>query len=204
VVKPARVARIRSDSTDVTAAPSLAGLNDQEFEQVLLKNAHPPARDAGTWEQLTRPELIDRTKRVLIAMRDRNRRAIHRKNRHLNEFHAKCQGRGEQGRRDWFAAKAEHERWTLAAKNFDHTVCGALDEIDAIRETQANHRGRGPAYRERFASALQAIREHQTASRKANLEPESHDLALWKVLDHLTTSPAPRRQPPQTSRELPA
>jgi len=28
------------------AAPSLAGLSDQEFEEVLLKNAHPPVRDA--------------------------------------------------------------------------------------------------------------------------------------------------------------
>jgi hypothetical protein len=92
VVKPARATRIRSDSTDVTAAPSLAGLNDQEFEQVLLKNAHPPVRDAAAWAQLTAPGLIDRTKRVLIAMRDRNRRAIHRKNIHLNEFHAKCGG----------------------------------------------------------------------------------------------------------------
>jgi len=127
--------------------------------------------------QLTAPELIDRTKRVLIAMRVRNRRAIHRKNRHLNEFHAECQGRGGQGRREWFAAKPEHERWTLAAKNFHHTVCGTLGEIDEIREGRANHRGRGPVYRDRFASAVQAIREHHTASLKANPEPESHDLA---------------------------
>lgn len=203
MVKPARAVRTLSDKTDVMAAPSLAGLNDQEFEQVLLKNAHPPVRDAHVWEQLTTPQLIDRTKRVLIAMRDRNRRAIHRKNRHLNEFHAKCQGRGEQGRRDWFAAKAAHERWTLAAKNFDHTVCAALGEVDEIGHARADHRGRGAAYHDRFASAVQAIREHQKASRKANLEPKSHDLALWKVLDRLTTSPAPH-QPPQTSPELPA
>jgi len=137
-------------------------------------------------------------------MRDRNRRGIHRKKRHLNEFHAKCQGRGEQGRRDWFAAKAEHERWTLAAKNFEHTVCTALGEVDEIRQARADHRGRGAAYHhDRFFSAVQAIREHQNASRKANLERESHDLALWKVLDRLTTSPAPH-QPPQASPELPA
>jgi hypothetical protein len=33
VVKPARAARIRSNSTDLAAAPSLAALNDQQFEQ---------------------------------------------------------------------------------------------------------------------------------------------------------------------------
>ena len=87
MVKPARAARIRSNSTDLAAAPSLAALNDQQFEQVLLKNAHPPVRDAAAWEQLTAPDPIDRTKRVLTAMRARNRRAIHRKSRHLNEFH---------------------------------------------------------------------------------------------------------------------
>ena len=130
-------------------------------------------------------------------MRTRNRRAIHRKNRHLNEFHAECHARGEQGRREWFAAKAEHERWTLAAKNFDQTVSGAIEEIDDICDTRADHRGRGPAYRERLASAVQAIRDHQAASRKANLEPESHDLALWKVLDHLTTSRTRWDQPPR-------
>lgn len=197
MVKPARAARIRSNSTDLAAAPSLAALNDQQFEQVLLKNAHPPVRDAAAWEQLTAPDLIDRTKRVLTAMRARNRRAIHRKNRHLNEFHAECHARGEQGRREWFAAKAEHERWTLAAKNFDQTVSGAIEEIDDICDTRADHRGRGPAYRERLASAVQAIRDHQAASRNANLEPESHDLALWKVLDHLTTSRTRRDQPPR-------
>lgn len=203
MVKPARAARIRSESADVTPAPSLARLNDQEFEQVLLKNAYPPVRHAGTWEQLTAPNLIERTKRVLIAMRDRNRRAIHRKNRHLSEFHATCHGRGEQGRREWFSAKAAHDRWSLAAKNFDHTVSDALEEIGAIRQARVDQRGRGTVYHERLASAVQAIREHRTASRKANLEPESHDLALWKVLDHLTTTTAPRPQP-QTSPELPA
>ena len=195
MVKPARAARIRSNSTDLPAAPSPAALDDQEFEQVLLKNAHPRARDGAVWEQLTAPDLVHRTKRFLTAMLARNRRAIHRKSRHLNQFHAECHARGEQGRREWFAAKAEHERWTLAAKNFDQTVSGAIEEIDDICDARADRRGRGPAYRDRLASVVQAIREHEAASRKANLEPESHDLALWKVLDHLTTSRTPRHQP---------
>lgn len=203
MVKPARAARIRFEGTDVTAAPSLAGLNDQEFEQVLLKNAYPPVRDAGEWEQLTAAKFIDRTKRVLIAMRDRNRRAIHRKNGRLNEFHAACQGRGKQGRREWFDVKAAHERWSLAAKNFDHTVCAALEDVGEILQARVDVRGMGAVYHDRFASAVQSIREHRTASRKANLEPESHDLVLWKVLDHLTTTAGPR-QPTQTSPELPA
>lgn len=187
--KPVRTAPIGSPSTDVTAPARLVGISDQEFEELLLKNAYPPARDAHAWQQLTTPTIISRTRRVLVAMRDRNRRAIHRKNQYLNEFHAKCQGRAEHGRREWFAAKAEHERWTLAAKNFDRTVCGAIDEIDELCAARADRRGSGSAHRDRFTAAVEAIRQHQTASRRANLEPESHDLALWKVLDHLTADP---------------
>lgn len=180
-VTPGKGASTRAATAAKTAPEKLSELNEHDFEQLLLKQAHPPARNRDIWSVLISTDLIERTQTVLAGMQARNRRAINRRSRELTEREAACHSNGKAGHAQLIDAKAEYHRWRLGADNFDHTVTQALNEVNAVLNTQRQpYNGRDP-----LGTALDAIREHREATAAAQLEPEPHDVKLWRTADSL-------------------
>jgi hypothetical protein len=199
-VDPTRGARIRTGATREQKSDRalrklpLRALSDQDFEDVVLRNAHPPTRDREIWTQLTAPDLIGRTRQTLTDMHARNSGAMRRKKAALSAFHAQClkMPRGGQeawpprgGQEAWVQAKADYEQWKVGASNFERTVSGALAEVDDIWELRTQQRGSSGVLQAQLTRALNAIRTHRDACDTADIEPEEHDLALWSTLEHV-------------------
>lgn len=159
----------------------LSELDEHDFEQLLLKQAHRPARNPDVWRVLISADVIERTRTVLAAMQARNRRAINRRTRELSEREAECHSNGKGGHAQLVDAKADYHRWRLGADNFDHTVTQALAEVNAVLLTDR----RQSSSREQLATAIAAIREHREATAAAQIEPEPHDVQLWSTADTL-------------------
>ncbi|WP_333890890.1 hypothetical protein [Mycolicibacterium gadium] len=200
MVDPTRGARIRTGATREQKSDRalrklpLRALSDQDFEDVVLRNAHPPTRDREIWTQLTAPDLIGRTRQTLTDMHARNSGAMRRKKAALSAFHAQClkMPRGGQeawpprgGQEAWVQAKADYEQWKVGASNFERTVSGALAEVDDIWELRTQQRGSSGVLQAQLTRALNAIRTHRDACDTADIEPEEHDLALWSTLEHV-------------------
>ncbi len=204
MVEPTRGARIRTDASrehkSDRAQPilPLRTLSDQDFEDVVLRNSHPPTRDRETWAQLTAPDLIGRTRQTLTDMHARNSGAMRRRNAALTAFHAQCLKQAHGGHEDWVQAKADHEQWKVGASNFARTVSGALAEVNDIWELRAQGRGSSGVLQAQLSCALNAIRTHRDAFDTADVEPEPHDLALWSTLEHVAATDGART--PQGSR----
>ena len=94
--EPTRGARIRTDATREQKSERarrklpLRVLSEADFEDVVLRNAHPPTRDREIWAQLTAPDLIGWTRQTLTDMHARNSGAMRRKKAALSAFHAGC------------------------------------------------------------------------------------------------------------------
>lgn len=194
MVEPARVPHERTDTARRDAAPgtnqSLQDLSDHDFEDILLKHAHPPVRDPHVWAELVSPALIERSRQTLIAMHGRNSGAIQRRKARLTTFQAQCIRKGQQGHEAWLRAKADYETWKLSATNFGRTVSAALAEVNDIvtlRSQTADNTGRLQA---QLNTALNAIRAHRAACGDAELAPEPHDLTLWETLQSIAAGNA--------------
>jgi hypothetical protein len=191
VVDPTRGARVRTDaareqkSDRAKRRRPLRALSDRDFEDVVVRNAHPPTRDRETWSQLTAPDVIGRTRQTLTAMHARNSGAMRRKKAALAAFHAECLTKSEGGHKAWVRAKAEYERWRVGASNFERMVSGALAEVNDIWDLRGQERGSSGVLQAQLACALDAIRTHRDACDTADIEPEPHDLALWSTLEHV-------------------
>jgi hypothetical protein len=194
VVEPTRGARIRTDATREQKSDRaqrrlpLRALSDQDFEDVVLRNAHPPTRDRKIWSQLTAPDLIGRTRQTLTDMHARNSGAMRRKKAALTAFHAQCLKTAQGGHEAWVQAKAEYEQWRVGASNFERTVSRALAEVYDIWELRTQQRGSSGVLQAQLTSALDAIRTHRDACDTADIEPEPHDLALWSTLEHVAAT----------------
>jgi hypothetical protein len=191
MVEPTRGARIRTDATSEQKSERaqrklpLRALSDADFEDLVLRNAHPPTRDRQIWTQLTAPDLIGRTRQTLTDMHARNSGAMRRKKAALSAFHAECLKKPHGGQAAWVQAKAEYEQWKVGASNFERTVSGALAEVNDIWELRAQQRGSSGVLQAQLTCALDAIRTHRDACGTADIEPEPHDLALWSSLEHV-------------------
>lgn len=193
MVEPARGPHVRTDAPRGNAArrsisPPLHALSDIQFEDVLLKNAHPPVRDPQIWSELTSPALIGRSRQTLISMHARNSGAIQRRKARLTEFHADCVAQGPAGHPAWLRAKADYENWKLGAANFGRTVSAALAEINDIEALRSQTVGSAGRLQAQLNYLLNAIRAHRTASDDANVAPEPHDITLWESLESIAGS----------------
>lgn len=189
MAKPTRGARIHTDtareqkSGRVKPRRPLRALSDRDFEDVVVRNAHPPTRDRQIWSQLTAPDLIGRTRQTLTDMHARNSGAMRRKKAALSTFHAQCLKKSEGGHEAWVRAKADYEQWKVGAGNFDRMVSGALAEVNDIWDLRSQQRGSSGVLQAQLTCALDAIRTHRDACDTADIEPEPHDLALWSTLE---------------------
>jgi hypothetical protein len=194
VAEPTRGVRIRTDAAreqkSGRAKPRrpLRALSDRDFEDVVVRNAHPPTRDRQTWSQLTAPDVIGRTRQTLTDMHARNSGAMRRKKADLTAFHAECLKKSEGGHEAWVRAKAEYEQWRVGASNFERMVSGALAEVNDIWDLRGQQRGSSGVLQAQLACALDAIRTHRDACDTADIEPEPHDLALWNTLEDVAAT----------------
>ncbi|MBY0291079.1 MAG: hypothetical protein K2X52_28650 [Mycobacteriaceae bacterium] len=194
MVEPTRGARIRTDaireqkSERAERKLPLRTLSDQDFEDVVLRNSHPPTRDREIWSQLTAPDLIGRTRQTLTDMHARNSGAMRRKKAALTAFHAQCLKKTHGGHEAWVQGKADYEQWKVGASNFARTVSGTLAEVNDIWELRAQERGSSGVLQAQLSCALNAIRTHRDAFDTAEIEPEEHDLALWSTLEHVAAT----------------
>jgi hypothetical protein len=194
VVEPTRGARIRTDASREQKSDRgrrrlpLRTLSDQDFEDVVLRNAHPPTRDREIWSQLTAPDLIGRTRQTLTDMHARNSGAMRRKKAELTAFHAECLRNAHGGHKASVQAKADYEQWRVGASNFARTVSGALAEVNDIWQLRAQERGSSGVLQAQLSCALDAIRTHRDACDTADIQPEPHDLALWSTLEQVATT----------------
>ena len=190
MVEPTRGERIRTDATTNETSDRgqrrlpLRTLGDNDFEDVVLRTAHRPTRDREIWSQLTAPDLIGRTRDTLTAMHACNSGAMRRKKAALSAFHAECL-KTYGGHEAWVQAKADYEQWRVGASNFERMVSGALAEVNDIWELRAQQRGSSGVLQAQLACALNAIRNHRDACDTADIQPEPHDLALWRTLEHV-------------------
>lgn len=194
MAEPTRGTRIRTDaarkqkSGRAKLRRPLRALNDRDFEDVVVRNAHPPTRDRQIWSQLTAPDVIGRTRQTLTDMHARNSGAMRRKKADLTAFHAECLKKPEDGHEAWIQAKADYEQWRVGASNFERTVSGALAEVNDIWDLRGQQRGSSGVLQAQLACALDAIRTHRDACDTAEIEPEPHDLALWSTLEDVATT----------------
>lgn len=194
MAEPTRGARIRTDAAreqkSGRAKPRrpLRALSDRDFEDVVVRNAHPPTRDRQTWSQLTAPDVIGRTRQTLTDMHARNSGAMRRKKADLTAFHAECLKKSEGGHEAWVRAKAEYEQWRVGASNFERMVSGALAEVNDIWDLRGQQRGSSGVLQAQLTCALDAIRTHRDACDTAEIEPEPHDLALWSTLEDVAAT----------------
>jgi hypothetical protein len=109
-VDPTRGATIRTDAAREQKSDRarrrlpLRAFNDRGFEDVVVRNAHPPTRDRQIWSALTAPDVIGRTRQT--AMHSRNSGAMRRKKAALTAFHAECLQKADGGHKAWVQAKA--------------------------------------------------------------------------------------------------
>ena len=74
-------------------------------------------------------------------MHARNNGAMRRKKAALTAFHAQCLKKTYGGHEAWVQAKADYEQWKVGASNFEHTVSGAVAEVNDIWELRLSSGG---------------------------------------------------------------
>lgn len=109
-------------------------------------------------------------------------------NARLDILHEECMSEGVEGKRRYFAARAEHHAWKASATRFKRLTERRLNEVKRLddihrRAMQAkNEAQRASASRDLVRRLACAIADHQDAT-SGHSAPSTADLELWAVLD---------------------
>ncbi|MEU5239891.1 hypothetical protein ACH4UR_31855 [Streptomyces lydicus] len=178
-------------------AGHLTRLDDAGYEQIVLDNAHPPARDQETWAALIDPALIDRTRDALNTLFQRNSSVLRKRREEREQFRLECFARGQAGKEEWFASKREYDAWRHRAANFSRTVQNALAEINRVKKEinrSINHQV-AQNHRDRLRDLALAVHRHQAAHARSGGVAEQADYELWQALDSITVPIGPMSDP---------
>lgn len=178
-------------------AQQLAALDDGAYEVIAKDNAHPPARDPETWAALVHSMNINRTREAYTTMLARTAATMKYRKTERDVFHQECLTRGEAGRREWFATRAEYENWRRRAGNFHQTMQKALADVGRAQKTinrSANHQV-AQDHRERLRELSLAISRHQAEHARSGGIAEQCDYELWRLLDQITVPIGPANEP---------
>lgn len=184
-------------------AQILSQLDDQQYETLIVQNAHPPVRDPDIWAALTHPDNLERTRTILVGVASRTGNALRTRKAEHDRFHQECHDRGAAGKQDWFAAKREYEDWKRRAGNFHQCMLRAVSELNKAQKNvnrSMNHQI-AQDQRESLRKLALAVHQHQAAHAKAGGIAEQTDYELWRMLDHLTV-PVGRDQQEVTLRTM--
>lgn len=178
-------------------AQLLSQLEDQQYEELIVQNAHPPVRDQAIWAALTHPDNIDRTRTILVGVAARTGNALRTRKAERDAFLEECHTRGAQGRKEWLDSRAEFEDWRRRAGNFHQTMLRAVSELNRAQKTinrSTNHQI-AQDQRETLRRLALAVVRHQAQHAKAGGIAEQADYELWQMLDQLTVPCGPDQEP---------
>lgn len=163
---------------------ALLDLNDRDFRRVIDNFLFPAGDDA--WPDLLAPQVAHRTHDTLTAMLAEVDAELTSKAADLEVYRQDCWARGAAGKRDWFAAQAEHGEWRRRAVRAKQAITrrkrAAKEAARVARLEQHEERSRG-SQREAVRRLATAIAEHRQASAEGGFDPEPHDQALWQALE---------------------
>lgn len=179
-------------------APDLTALDDREYEQLAVANAHPKHRDPETWALLTNLQNIERTRTALANVHQRTAATLRRRKTERDAFQQECHARGEEGKKEWFATRPEYERWRRGTAGFHQMIQAAIGELGKKQRVQ-NHRATtqqgAQAAREALRKLSVAVQRHQAAHAKSGQIAAQEDYELWQLLDRLTVPCGPNQDP---------
>lgn len=179
-------------------APNLTTLNDRDYEQLAVTHAHPKHRDPDTWQLLTSPQHIERTRTALTNVHQRTAATLRRRKTEREAFEQECRARGAAGKQDWFATRPEYERWRRGTASFHQMVQAAISELGKMQRIH-NHRTTtqhsAQAVRESLRQLAVAVQRHQAAHAKTGTIAAQEDYELWQLLDRLTVPCGPDQAP---------
>ncbi|WP_045562762.1 hypothetical protein [Streptomyces sp. FxanaA7] len=179
-------------------APALAHLDDRDYEQLAVEHAHPKRRDSDTWELLTSPQNIERTRTALNTVHQRTAAVLRRRKTEREAFEQECRARGGAGKQEWFATRPEYERWRRGTASFHQMIQAAISELS---KTQRRHNHRAAtqhgtqAARESLRRLAIAVQRHQAVHAKTGTIAAQEDYELWQFLDQLTVPCGPNQEP---------
>ncbi|MEU2391408.1 hypothetical protein [Streptomyces sp. NPDC007369] len=169
-------------------ARDVADLEDKEYEDLIVANAHPPARNPEVWTALTHPDNLARTYDVITNVHQRAGNVLRKRKAERDLFQTECFARGEEGKREWFATRAEYESWRKRAANFHQMIQRAISELGRVKRSvnrSANHRV-AQEQRETLRMLALAVHRHQAAHAREGGVAAQSDYELWRMLDRLT------------------
>ncbi|MEV4194851.1 hypothetical protein [Streptomyces toxytricini] len=169
-------------------ARDIAALEDKEYEDLIVANAHPPARNPEVWAALTHPDNLARTYDIITNVHQRTGNVLRKRKAERDLFQAQCFARGEEGKREWFATRAEYESWRKRAANFHQMIQRAISELGKVQRSvnrSANHRV-AQEQRETLRRLALAVHRHQAAHAREGAAAGPSDHELWRMLDALT------------------
>lgn len=166
----------------------LAQLDDQQYEDLIIKNAHPPVRNPDVWAALTHPDNLERTRSILVNVASRTGNALRTKKAERERFQQECLARGSAGRREWFDTRADYEDWKRRAGNFHQCMLRAVSELNKTQKTVNRETSHQLAQdqRDTLRKLAAAVHRHQATHARAGGIAEQADYELWQLLDQLT------------------
>lgn len=178
-------------------AHQLQQLDDEQYEQLITSNAHPPVRDPDIWAALTHPDNLARTRELLVAVHARTAHTLRRRKAERDEFQNECMARGYAGRQEWFESRGEYDKWRRRAANFHQCMQNAISELGKIQRDvnrSQNHR-LAQGQRETLRKLAIAVQHHQAVHARAGGIADQSDYELWQLLDQLTVPIGPDQEP---------
>ncbi|MFF2008345.1 hypothetical protein ACFVWY_04610 [Streptomyces sp. NPDC058195] len=178
-------------------AQDLAQLADKEFEQMLTSNIHPPTRDASTWAAVIHPDNLPRARKILTHVHERTASVLRRRKTEREEFRVECFARGEAGKREWFATRADFESLRRRTANFHQRVQRAITELGQEQRNvnRAQSHTAGQQSRETLRELAVAVQRHQDVHARDGGGAGQADHELWQYLDRLTVPTGPGQHP---------
>ncbi|MCX4606807.1 hypothetical protein OG402_41000 [Streptomyces anulatus] len=178
-------------------AARLAQLPDNEVEQLIVSNIHPPARDPETWAAIIHPDNLARSRQLLVNVHERTASVLRRRKTERDAFRTECFARGEAGKADWFGTQAEYEATRRRGANFHQRVQRAISELGReqrnVNRAQSVEVAHGA--RETLRRLSVAVQRHQAAHARAGGIADQTDYELWQLLDRLTVPTGPDQTP---------
>jgi hypothetical protein len=168
-------------------------LSPDEFGELIRANLGKEA-DPALWDALTHPAVINRTKTCLTSIITDLVNQQQQANAELEEFQGECFARGEEGKAEFFAFKAEQAEWRRRIAGYRRMVEKRLAFVKARIAQSArpqspfgagftkNARKHNRAALEKLASAVAEHRRRVTSGDG----DESDDEALWACLGSVT------------------
>jgi hypothetical protein len=178
---------------EVTTAESpatlLGALDDEAFARVVRGNLGSGENYDAVWAELTDHRVIQRTQSVLAAMRADVDVQLGRATADLRDEKNECLERGEPGKADFRAARAEHVEWRRRALGFkllverrQRAVRQRMQSLHIDGTAVANRKG---LRHQRNLDALfvlaSAVADHRRAVSGPG-EDEPEDEELWDAL----------------------